>query len=303
MYNYIKVPINLFYMMDANCTKVLVTLLQMSEYYADDKGWFYRTINHLEDATGLSQNVLRATLDALFQEGLVEIVCVGTGKGKHPNMYRVCVEKFQEYEKMSLDEIISGGVGKIETIKYKNSHYSPSYMRQQSGQQTGQRMWQKVSTNINNIDNITNIDNIENTDNITNIENTSKENIKEDNIILLPEVANTIEENSPGEREQKCFTEKDIETIKDTYSKINVDKVIQQMKKCSSDDQLYNREVLDFIEDDEKYDILTSCLDYWNADGAEKFLDITNSLSWLDRLDVLTYMKVARVRGEELVYA
>lgn len=121
---------------------------------------------------------------------------------------------------------------------------------------------------------------------------------------VLPEGTNTIEENSPGEREQKCFTEKDIETIKDTYSKINVDKVIQQMKKCSSDDQLYNREVLDFIEDDEKYDILTSCLDYWNADGAEKFLDITNSLSWLDRLDVLTYMKVARVRGEELlVYA
>ena len=159
---------HLFYLMDANTSKVLITLVQMSDFYGKD-GWFYRSMNNLEDATGLSQNVIRAALDALYKKGLVNVDTVGISKGKNPNRYKVNTEKFQDYEKYSLDDIISGGVAKIETTKYKTGHFTPSYMRQQQGQQTGQQTGQKVSTNIENIDNITNIENINNLKNINNL--------------------------------------------------------------------------------------------------------------------------------------
>lgn len=184
-YGYIKVPVNLFYLMDANCTKVLITLIQMSDYYGKD-GWFYRTMNNLEDSTHLSANIIRASLDALYKEGLVDVDCTGVSKGKHPNHYKVNFEKFQEYEEYSLDEIISGGAKMIETAKYKSGYYKPSYMEksEQEYQPKPQPKCRpkKVSTNITNIDNKDNIDNKTNLQNIPSIELKDRKEInKEDN--------------------------------------------------------------------------------------------------------------------------
>ena len=104
-YGYIKVPVNLFYLMDANCTKVLITLIQMNEYCGKDGG-FYRTMGQLELATGLSRNTIRKNLELLQNEGLV--VCNKVDKQRYK--FSVVTDNFAKYDKIPLDIIITGSI-------------------------------------------------------------------------------------------------------------------------------------------------------------------------------------------------
>lgn len=221
-YQFVKVPIYLFYRLDCNTSRVLITMIQMSDYYAKENGWFYRTMNNLEDAIGLSENVIRAAMDALYREGLIEVSTVGASRGKKPNGYRVCFERFKDYENVSLDETISSEEGKIETTKYKGSRFTPSYLKEDNAQQNvqmnaqeivqynAQENAQKVSTNIDNIANIENIKNIEFIENIDNENNIeiidNEENI--DNVEDIEYFEEDIQENYVEEIDNKYF-EKD----------------------------------------------------------------------------------------------
>lgn len=135
-YQYIKVPINLFYMMDANCTKVLITLIQLSDYYPKQDGYFECAYEYLIMATGLSQNVIKATLDALYQEGLIDVKSVGKGKGKCTNRYMVNTDKFKDYENTPLGIAVVTKDKPISTLNYKN-HYTPSFSGNQTGKENG----------------------------------------------------------------------------------------------------------------------------------------------------------------------
>jgi len=297
-YGYIKVPTNLFYLMDANCTKVLITLIQMSEFYGN-YGWFYRTMNNLEDSTHLSANIIRATLDALYREGLIDVDCVGISKGKHPNHYKVNFEKFQEYEKYSLDEIISGGARMIETTKYKTGHFTPSYIRQSTGQQTGQ----KVSTNITNIDNITNINNIDNLPidipTIVLKEENKKEEITE--VIDIPvkekETYKEKESQTPGtpNPERKVRFGKDFD-FASAYQIPGVEGrlecqyyyVMNELPTYESN-RRFNEDSLRW-EEDQDISTLTNCMLYWYDGGREKLAEMVQGLPPNVTKDVIAYL-------------
>ena len=307
-YNYIKVPINLFYLMDANCTKVLITLVQMSDYYGKD-GWFYRTMNNLEDATGLSQNVIRAALDTLYTEGLVDVDCTGVSKGKHPNHYKVNFEKFKEYEKYSLDEIVSGGVNKIETAKYKSGYFKPTYMHKQEQENQQKCQPKKVSTNITNIPNITNIENKDNIDNITNIDN---KEIKELNnlSIDIPSIEHR-DPNRPG-LGQVYLDDDLIRGLSDIERSIQLEYYYTlrdirklEVQKLDFNDSYYLPQTLDWLEKRNIHQLEQYML-YWNDGGRAKLSQEMEGLTPAERKDIIIYLvlycKADDTRCSENIY-
>lgn len=179
-YQFIQVPLNLFYLMDANCSKVFITLVQMDSYYPKEDGYFECAYKTLELACGLSRPVIKASLAGLYLEGLLDVVSVGQGRGKHTNRYKVNVEKFKDYEKFNVGIAIMTEDKPIHQVKYKGERFQVPWneisTEKQSEKGTEKQSEKKVTTNIDNVSNLENIDNEKNIYNESNIvEETPKE--------------------------------------------------------------------------------------------------------------------------------
>ena len=165
-YQYIQVPMNLFYLMDANCSKVFTTLIQMNTFYPKEDGYFECAYKSLEMACGMSHPVIKACLAGLYLEGLIDVISVGKGRGKHTNKYKVIVEKFKDYEKTPVGIAIMTEDKPIHQVKYKGERFQVPWdnkpIEKQSEKGTEKQSEKKVSTNIDNIENIPNIENINN---------------------------------------------------------------------------------------------------------------------------------------------
>lgn len=169
-YQFTAIPTNLFILLDNNSRSMLFTLIQLSSFYSNEDGYFFRTNADLSEESNLSQKLVIATVDTLYSKNLIEVNTVGKSKGKQANYYKVNFGKFAEYEKYSKDEL-KNPILKIETVDYKAKGYSPSYLTKVSPN-TEQNIPQdfpeisltfpKVPTNIDSIYNIENINNKEN---------------------------------------------------------------------------------------------------------------------------------------------
>lgn len=169
-YQFIQVPINLFYLMDANCSKVFITLVQMDSFYPkNDDGYFECAYKTLELACGMSRPVIKASLAGLYLEGILDVISVGQGKGKHTNRYKVNVDKFKDYEKTLVGVAIMTEDKPIHQVKYKGERFQVPWdekrTEKQSERRTEKQSEKKVTTNIDNIENVENIDNIKNINN------------------------------------------------------------------------------------------------------------------------------------------
>lgn len=166
-YQFTAVPTKLMMLLDNNCRSMLFTLLNLSAYYANENGYFFRSNSDLQAESNLSKNLVIVTIDTLYINGIVDVKCVG-GRGKTANYYKLNFDKILEYEKYSIEDTKNPN-NKIETLKYKGSCYSPSYkIVKETAKEVAKsehQKQQKVNTNIDNI----NIDNIENKDIIYNI--------------------------------------------------------------------------------------------------------------------------------------
>lgn len=175
---------NLFYLMDANCSKVLTTLVQMNSFYPKEDGYFECAYKTLELACGMSRPVIKASLAGLYLEGIVDVVSVGQGRGKHTNRYKVNVEKFKDYEKINLGIAIMTEDKPIHQVKYKGERFQVPWneitSEKQSEKGTEKQSEKKVTTNIDNIPNIENIDNTKEYNIINNIEEDMRVNVFED---------------------------------------------------------------------------------------------------------------------------
>lgn len=175
-YQFVPVPLNLFNCLDNNCRSVLYTLIQLSSYYGKKEkgGWFYRTNGDLEEQCNLSKNVLNGALDALYREGIVDVIPCEKGSGKKQigRKYRVLFNSFKKYEEISIEDTIKNPDYKIKTCDYKKCSI-PSFQMKEDDDTTfqptssptfpltSQPTSRKSDNNINNIDNIKNIENIE----------------------------------------------------------------------------------------------------------------------------------------------
>ena len=76
-FQFTAVPTQLMIALDVNCRSMLFTLCQLSDYYADENGVFFRTNADLVEQSGLSEKLVRATLDTLYIHSIVEVWSVG----------------------------------------------------------------------------------------------------------------------------------------------------------------------------------------------------------------------------------
>ena len=97
-FQFTAVPSKLMTALDVNSSRMLFVLCQLADQFADSEGVFFRTNSDLVEQSGLSEKLVRATLDTLYSKGIVQIWSVGKGKGKHSNKFRLNLEKFREFE-------------------------------------------------------------------------------------------------------------------------------------------------------------------------------------------------------------
>lgn len=165
-FQFTAVPMQLMIALDVKCRSMLFTLCQLSDYYADERGIFFRTNADLSEQSGLSSDLVNAVIYTLYIHNIIEVWSVGKGKGKHANRYRLNLNKFKEYEKYSFDELKNPEL-KIKTVEYKKKGYSRNYLKNdskdilQEAPQEESIEIPKVPQSRNNIDNIDNTDNIE----------------------------------------------------------------------------------------------------------------------------------------------
>lgn len=153
-YQFVMIPQQLSSCLDANCEKMLTTLIGLNSMLSKD-GWFYRSNTDLQGDTRLGETLVRATLDTLYQAGIIDIDCVGKGRGHRSNRIHINFESFKKYQQYSFNDIRNNPDLWIETIKYKGSGFSTSYSKkssQNTSQDISQNTSQKVRTNTNTID-------------------------------------------------------------------------------------------------------------------------------------------------------
>ena len=227
-YQFTPIPKQLMHLLDVNCRTMLFALIDDSNYFANANGWFYRSNSDLQNDSKLSKNLVTVTIDTLFRYCIVDVSCVGKGKGKQPNGYKVNTDRFMFFEQLNMNTDIGRPENQIEAIRYKGSGYSPSYLQDKPARlkpmlKDGVITWipinapntptpsptiddtSSITNNVtksdNNIDSIDNRDSKESVDNEYNLLNNSNLNKSLDKIILneeetlvkLCEEANSIE--------------------------------------------------------------------------------------------------------------
>ena len=163
-YQFTAVPTNLYQCCDINVRSMLSTLIQLSSYYANRNGWFFRSNDDLRAQTKLSENLVRATLSTLFKIGVVDIKSVGKGKSKTPNQFKLNFNKFLEWEDYNIEDCYKHPDFEIETDNYKDKGWQPSYLEKLDIETVNDTVEIPTShpTPSQSEDNIKNIDNKEN---------------------------------------------------------------------------------------------------------------------------------------------
>lgn len=199
-YQFTQVPTNLFILLDNNCRSMLFTLIQLSSYYADEDGWFFRRWEDLIIESNLSLNLSMATVQTLFNHHIIEAKPTGYGKGRKPNYYKVNFDNFAKYDEISIEDAMKNPDLKIHTVDYKGSNFKLNLVRE-----TVNKTVTKVVKSENNIDNI------ENADNVYNIKNEKKQfEIECKNDIEINKNAFTEFQQHCDDVLLECKTEKDL---------------------------------------------------------------------------------------------
>lgn len=205
-YQFTAVPTQLMILLDVNCRSMLFTLCQLSSYYSDTSGKFFRTNADLSEESRLSQKLVIASIDTLYRHGIINVWSVGKSNGKHSNYFRLNVDRFKDFERLSMDELKNPEF-QIEMVNYREKGYTPLYLKDAdvsastsvsitdiqsiSSQYSSFSLPEHTTSAIteivpassqstNNIDSIENTDNIENEDTINNKETNILNNNKEE---------------------------------------------------------------------------------------------------------------------------
>ena len=106
-YQYVAIPPKLYNCLDKNCRSVLYCLIQLSSYYAkeDEDYYFYRTNDDLTKQADLSKNTMDGALDALYINGIIDVIPCEKGQGKKQigKRFKVHFESFKRFEKLSFE--------------------------------------------------------------------------------------------------------------------------------------------------------------------------------------------------------
>ena len=157
-YQFTQVPTKLMILLDVNCRSMLFTLCQLASHYADENGRFFRTNADLVAESRLSQKLVIATLDTLYQHGIIQVWSAGKGNGKHANYFKLNFERIKEFERLTMDELKNPDL-QLPVVDYRAKGYSPSYLKRNvpNVSQENPNDFPRISQITNNINNIENI--------------------------------------------------------------------------------------------------------------------------------------------------
>lgn len=203
-YQFTQVPTNLFILLDNNCRSMLFTLIQLSSYYADEDGWFFRRWEDLIVESNLSLNLSMATVQTLFNHHIIEAKPTGYGKGRKPNYYKVNFDNFAKYDEISIEDAMKNPDLKIHTVDYKGSNFKLNLVRE-----TVTKVVNKTVKSENNIDNIENADNVKNVYNIKNEKKQFEIECKNENIEVNKDIYTEFQQHC-DDMLLECKTEKDL---------------------------------------------------------------------------------------------
>ena len=167
---YTQCPNNFIYMLDGDCLKLFLILSQKESYWRNkgmlDNDYFSLTINEISDNLMLkNKDDVRCVIESLYRNNLIDVICCIVKGRNTPNKFKINWSKVEEYNKLSLHDIIEFKyrIVKLErgtkTTYDKKCNMNNEYEIQDVVQDVVQNVVQNVSTTIDSIDSIKSIDN------------------------------------------------------------------------------------------------------------------------------------------------
>ena len=107
-YQFTASPLNLLFVLDSDCLKMLNILIQEESFWRSKKqlvdGYFFKSLNDLKEDMfmGNDQDV-RLTLEALYINGLIDII--NQGEQMKASRFKINFEKIVEIDKISILEV------------------------------------------------------------------------------------------------------------------------------------------------------------------------------------------------------
>lgn len=132
-YIFIPVPTNLYFALDVNLRNALTVLVQLSSFYADADGYFFRTIEDLMKDFKYGKNLTIAVIESLYQYNLLLVKSVGftkKNKTKQVNFYKVNFEHFKDFEQYNLYTITNNEELHLDTVDYRAKGFKVTYTNQ-----------------------------------------------------------------------------------------------------------------------------------------------------------------------------
>jgi hypothetical protein len=107
-YQFTANPLNLMYIMDSDCLKMLNILIQEASYWDSQKqltnGYFYKSINELKDNMFMANDQdVRLTIEALYSNGLVDVI--NQGEKHKASKFKINIDKIIEINSMSITDV------------------------------------------------------------------------------------------------------------------------------------------------------------------------------------------------------
>ena len=107
-YQFTANPLNLMYIMDSDCLKLLNLLIQEESYWRSqgrlDNGYFFKSINDLKEDMFMSNDKdVRLTIEALFINGLIDVI--PQGNVHKASKFKLNMEKIMDYDSMTITDV------------------------------------------------------------------------------------------------------------------------------------------------------------------------------------------------------
>ena len=107
-YQFTANPLNLMFILDSDCHKMLNLLLQEHCYWSTKEqlvdGYFFKSINDLKEDMFISNDQdVRLILDALYRNGLIDII--NQGEQMKASKFKINLDKITEIDNMSILDV------------------------------------------------------------------------------------------------------------------------------------------------------------------------------------------------------
>lgn len=130
-YQFIQVPMNLFYTLEGMTRDVLVALIQISSNYANDNGYFFYPIESIAKLLNCDKRLVQAGIETLHRNNILEVKTgikqknpLTGGVRTLPHIFRVKFERFHEFEQISISDILNDReYNTIKSVNYKDKNF------------------------------------------------------------------------------------------------------------------------------------------------------------------------------------